>query len=129
VKGQHGGAAAVGPHGGVAARGPHGGHAAGRYHGGHYYARPAWGAASIGAFGRPYAGYPAWRAYGTWGLAAGLATVSSLAFLSSGLLIGTYAAEERTVYVYVVEEDGVQMEYRVDEQGNILSKRPVSEPQ
>jgi hypothetical protein len=62
-------------------------------------------------------------------LAPGLVAASSLAFLSAGLLIGTYAEEQRTVYVYVVEEDGEQMEYQVDEQGNILSKRPVDEPQ
>ncbi len=129
MRGRHGGAAAVGPHGGAAVRGPHGGRAGGYYYGGHRYYRPAWGAATIGAFARPFAAYPGWRYYGTWGQAAGIATFSSLAFLSSGLLIGTYPAEEQTVYVYVVDEDGVQMEYRVDEQGRVLSKRPVSEPQ
>ena len=129
VRGRHGGTAAVGPHGGAAARGLHGYRAGGYYYGGHRYYRPAWGAATIGAFARPFAVYPGWRYYGTWGLAAGIATVSSLAFLSSGVLVGTYPVEERTVYVYVVDEDGVQMEYRVDEQGRVLSKRPVSEPQ
>jgi hypothetical protein len=110
-------------------RGPYGGRAAGRYYGGRYYGRPAWGTAAIGAYARPYAAYPGWRFHGTYGLAPGLLAASSLAFLSTGLLVGTYAAEEQTVYVYVVEEDGVSMEYRVDEQGQVLSKRPVSEPE
>jgi hypothetical protein len=109
-------------------RGPHGGYATGRHYGGHYYHRPVWGTAAVGAFARPYAAYPGWRFYGTYGLAPGLTAISGLAFLSAGLLVGTYSAEQHTVYVYVVEEDGVQIEYRVDEYGNVLSKRPVSEP-
>jgi hypothetical protein len=80
------------------------------------------------SYARPYAARPGWRFYGTYGLAAGLAAASSLAFLSSGLLIGSYPVEENTVYVYIVDEDGVQMEYVVDESGQILSRRPVSEP-
>jgi hypothetical protein len=116
----------VGPRGGVVARG---GWVGNRYHyGGHYYRRPVWGSAGVYGFARPYAAYPGWRFYGTYGLAPGLMAASSLAFLSAGLLVGSYPEEERTVYVYVVDEDGVQMEYRVDEDGQVLSKRPVSEP-
>jgi hypothetical protein len=71
-------------------------------------------------------GYPGWHRYGTYGLAAPLAAFTGLAFLSAGLLIGTYARENRTVYVYVVNDNGVQTEYQVDSDGKVLSKRPVS---
>jgi len=134
VRGPNGGAAAVGRYGGAAVRGPGGTYAAGRsyggrYYGGRYYRRPVWGAATVGAFARPYAAYPGWRYYGTVGLATGIAAVSSLAFLSDGILVGTYPEAATTVYVYVVDEDGVQVEYRVDEQGNVLSRREVSTPE
>jgi hypothetical protein len=48
---------------------------------------------------------------------------TSLAFLSAGLLIGSYAAQSNTVYVYVVNEGGQNIEYRVDSAGNVISKR------
>jgi hypothetical protein len=54
--------------------------------------------------------------------------VSSLAFLSTGLLVGSYVAEQSPVYVYVVDEDGVLVEYTVSESGTVLSKRVVTEP-
>jgi hypothetical protein len=78
------------------------------------------------AYGRGFAGYPGWRPYGTYGLTPGLAAFGSLAFLSAGLLIGSYAYQDNTVYVYVVNEGGQNIEYRVDSYGNILSRRVVS---
>ncbi len=44
----------------------------------------------------------------------------------AGLLIGSYAQQETTVYVYVVNEGGQNVEYRVDSHGNAISKRVVS---
>ena len=133
VRGPYGGAAAraTGPYGGsrAAARGPYGGTAYARnsyaWHGRNYY-RPTWNASRINAYGRGFVGYPGWRAYGTYGLVPGLAAFSGLAFLSAGLLIGSYAQEETTVYVYVVNEGGQNVEYRVDSNGNVISKRVVS---
>jgi hypothetical protein len=58
-------------------------------------------------------------------LAPGLAAFSSLAFLSAGLLIGSYAQQSRTVYIYVVNEGGRNVEYRVDSAGNVISTRVV----
>jgi hypothetical protein len=153
-RGPHGGSAARahGPRGSVSgARGPHGGSAArvngryggsaarvnGRYGGtayarnsyawgGRHYYRPAWNAGYVHSYGRGFVGYPGWRPYGSWGLAPGLAAFSSLAFLSAGLLIGSYAYQGGTVYVYVVNEGGVNVEYRVDSAGNIISRHVVS---
>ena len=80
-------------------------------------------------FGRPYYGYPGWRAYGTYGLAPGLVAFGSLAFLSTGLLVGSYLIEQdRTVYVYVVKEDNIYKEYKVDSTGRVLSERIVPNP-
>jgi hypothetical protein len=59
-------------------------------------------------------------------LTPGLAAVSGLAFLSAGLLIGSYAQQDRTIYVYVVNEGGLNVEYRVDQFGNVISRRVVS---
>jgi len=141
--GPHGGTAghAYGPRGSVSgARGPHGGGAAsvtGRYGGtahvrnsytwgGRHYYRPAWNANQIHGYGRGFYGYPGWRPYSTYGLTPGLAAFSSLAFLSAGLLIGSYAQHDQTIYVYVVNEGGQNVEYRVDSAGNVISRRPVS---
>jgi len=79
----------------------------------------------INLYGRPFVGYPGWRPYGTYGLAPGLVAYTGLAFLSAGLLIGSYAQQSHTVYVYVVNEGGQNVEYRVDGAGNIISKRVV----
>jgi hypothetical protein len=59
-------------------------------------------------------------------LTPGLAAFSSLAFLSAGLLIGSYAQHDQTIYVYVVNEGGQNVEYRVDSAGNVISRRLVS---
>jgi len=94
--------------------------------GGRHYYRPAWNANQMHVYGRGFVGYPGWRPYSTYGLAPGLAAFSSLAFLSAGLLIGSYAQQDNTVYVYVVNEGGQNVEYRVDSAGNIISRRVVS---
>ena len=94
--------------------------------GGRQYYRPAWNANRINVYGRPFVGYPGWRAYGTYGLTPGLAAYTGLAFLSAGLLIGSYAQQSRTVYVYVVNEGGQSVEYRVNSAGNVISKRVVN---
>ena len=90
------------------------------------YYRPAWNANRINVYGRPFVGYPGWRAYGTYGLTPGLAAYTGLAFLSAGLLIGSYAELSKTVYVYVVNEGGQNVEYRVNSAGNVISKRVVN---
>jgi hypothetical protein len=122
-------ARAAGPYGSRAvARGPSGGAAYSRNSyvwGGRQYNRPAWNATRINGYGRPFVGYPGWRAYGTYGLAPGLVAYTGLAFLSAGLLIGSYAEQSNTVYVYVVNEEGQNVEYRVDSAGNVISKRVV----
>lgn len=95
--------------------------------GGIRYARPVWAAPRLYGFQRYYAGYPGWHAYGSYyGLVPGLAAFSSLAFLSAGMLIGSYAQAQQTVYVYVVQEGGQDVEYRVDGAGNVLSRRFLS---
>jgi hypothetical protein len=141
-RGPHGGTAARahGPRGSVGGvRGPQGGgaaHVTGRYGGsahvrnsyswgGRHYYRPGWNANQINVYGRGFRGYPGWRPYSTYGLAPGLAAFSSLAFLSTGLLIGSYAQQSSTVYVYVVNEGGQNVEYRVDSAGNVISRRVV----
>jgi hypothetical protein len=69
-------------------------------------------------------GYPGWRTYGAYyGLAPALVGVGTLGFLSDGLLLGSYDYGAQTVYVYIVEEDGVPVEYTVDSYGNVLSVR------
>ncbi|MBS2029171.1 MAG: hypothetical protein JST54_14805 [Deltaproteobacteria bacterium] len=139
-RGAYGGTSVHGAYGGSAYRGPHGGavgygrsgavYARPSYrYGGRTYARPAWGTATWGAYSRGFYGYPGWRPYGTWGLVAPLAGFAALSFLSAGMLVGSYAAQNNTVYVYVVNEGGQNWEYRVDSNGNIISKRPVSTPQ
>ena len=128
--GPHGGSAAraYGPRGSMSgARGPYGGgasHVRSSYSsGGRHYYRPSWNTHQMYTFGRGFAGYPGWRAYHSYGLAPGLAAFSSLAFLSAGLLIGSYPHYGNTVYVYVVNEGGQNVEYRVDSAANILSAR------
>jgi len=142
VQGPRGGTAAraYGPRGSVSgARGPHGNSAArvnGRYGGtaharnsyawgGRNYYRPGWNANQVNVYRRGFVGYPGWRPYSSYGLAPGLVAYSSLAFLSAGMLIGSYAQHDSTVYVYVVNEEGQNVEYRVDSAGNIISRRVV----
>ena len=61
--------------------------------------------------------------------APGLVAFGSLAFLSTGLLVGSYLIEQdRTVYVYVVKEDNIYKEYKVDSTGRVLSERIVPNP-
>src|SRR5262249_27026400 len=124
-RGPEGRGAYYGPGGTHAYTGRYGGTAVvhnNYYYGGRYYARPGgWNTARVNSWGRYYAGYPGWHSYGLyWGLYPALAGFSTLAFLSAGLLVGSYAYGERTVYVYIVNENGVQKEYRVDSAGNIL---------
>jgi hypothetical protein len=78
-------------------------------------------------FQRGFVGYPGWRTYGTYyGLTPALAAFGGLAFLSAGMLIGSYAQQNKTVYVYVVNEGGQNVEYRVNDNGQVISKRVVS---
>jgi hypothetical protein len=136
ARGPYGNAAARGPYGGTAARGPYGTAARGPYggtayarnsyaYGGRNYYRPGWNASHINVYSRGFYGYPGWHSYGTYGLAPGLVAFSSLAFLSAGLLIGSYSQQQQTVYVYVVQEGGQNVEYRVDSDGKVLSKKVV----
>ena len=76
-----------------------------------------------------YVGRPGWRSYGWhWGPYGVHAGFAWLSFLTAALLIGSYSSTQnnQTVYVYVVEEDGVEKEYHVDEEGNILSEEIIS---
>jgi len=129
-----------GPRGSVSgARGPYGNGAArvnGRYGGsahvrssynwgGRNYYRPGWNANQVNVYRRGFVGYPGWRPYSSYGLAPGLAAFSSLAFLSAGMLIGSYAQHDSTVYVYVVNEGGQNVEYRVNSAGTIVYRRVV----
>jgi hypothetical protein len=41
------------------------------------------------------------------------------------MLIGSYAQHDSTVYVYVVNEEGQNVEYCVDSAGTIISRRVV----
>jgi hypothetical protein len=123
VRSPSGAAAAAGPRG-AAVRGP-GGYTRGYYQGGRYWRAPGWGAAGFRTYGRAFVGYPGWRYAGTVGLAAGLAGFASLAFLASGMLIGTYTAQQETVYVYVVNDGDENVEYQVDSNGDIISQRNV----
>jgi hypothetical protein len=60
-----------------------------------------------------------------YGLIGPLAAFSSLAFLSAGLLVGSYPTGSETVYVYIVEEDGQNVQYQVDSAGNVISRTIV----
>ena len=76
-----------------------------------------------------YVGRPGWRTYGSyWGPYGVHAGFAWLSFLTTALLIGSYSSAQnnQTVYVYVVEEDGVEKEYHVDEDGTILSEQILS---
>jgi len=136
------GTAVQGPHGGTAEheQGPYGSHTAvegpnGRtayshesynWNGAHY-SRPAWNSTQVNVYQHGFVGYPGFQPYSSFGLVAPLAAFSSLAFLSAGMLIGTYAAEQnKTVYVYIVNQGGTQMEYRVNSAGQVVSSKPVS---
>jgi hypothetical protein len=115
-----------GPYGGYAARGPYGGYASNRFYaGGRYWGAPAWGARGFYGYGRAFYGYPGWRYFGTVGLASALTAFAGLSFLSAGILIGTYPYQERTVYVYVVNDGDENKEYQVDSSGQILSEKVV----
>lgn len=102
-------------------RGPYGGYV----YGSHVYHRPYVAPRAWGVYASPFYGYPGWRAWGTYGLAPALAAYPGLAFLSTGLLVGTYPYYDNTVYVYVVQEDGYTKEYAVDSLGRVLSVRIV----
>jgi hypothetical protein len=126
------GTAVRGPYGGAAVygRGPYG--ARGVYSRPAYtwrgvrYARPVWNVGRVDVYRRGFYGYPGYRSYGMYyGLVPGLAAVSGLAFLSAGLLAASYIDSGRTVYVYVVNQGGQNVEYRVDEAGRILSQRVI----
>ncbi|MGK7897320.1 MAG: hypothetical protein AB4372_27800 [Xenococcus sp. (in: cyanobacteria)] len=76
-----------------------------------------------------YVGRPGWRTYGSyWGPYGVHAGFAWLSFLTAALLIGSYSSSQNnqtTVYVYIVEEDGVEKEYHVDEDGEIISVQVV----
>jgi hypothetical protein len=59
------------------------------------------------------------------GLAPALASYGALAFLASGMLIGSYAMQQQTVYVYVVNDGEQNIEYQVDSEGRILSEKTL----
>ena len=132
VEGPHGGTAehGEGPGGSATAvQGPHGETAYAREgydaHGVHY-ARPAYSSTQVDVYRAPYVGYPGFHSYYTYGLVAPLAGFTSLAFLSAGLLSGSYTAQQnKTVYVYMVNEGGTNMQYEVSSTGEILSSKPV----
>ena len=95
---------------------------------GRHYARPVWNAGRVRGWGHRYYNHPGYRVYGSFGLAPALTIYPSLAFLSAGVLAATYYDADdydRTVYVYIVNEGGQDVEYRVDETGQILSATPV----
>jgi hypothetical protein len=71
---------------------------------------------------RPYYQLHRFRRFGTWGLPPTLVAYPYLSFLQDALLVGSYYDEDRIVYIYIIDEDGVQREFRVDEYGNILSE-------
>jgi YD repeat-containing protein len=64
-----------------------------------------------------------------YGLVAPLAAYSSLAFLSAGLLLGSYSQGTNEVYVYVVQEDGQDVQYEVDTAGNVISRTVLGSSQ
>ncbi len=96
--------------------------------GGRNYRRPR--NVNVNARRNVYVGRPGWRTYGSyWGPYGVHAGFAWLTFLTSALLIGSYSSAQNnqtTVYVYIVEEDGVQKEYHVDEDGEILSVEVLS---
>ena len=95
--------------------------------GGRNYRRPR--NVNIDARRNVYVDRPGWRSYGShWGPYGVHAGFAWLTFLTSALLIGSYSSSQnnQTVYVYIVEEDGVEKEYHVDEDGEILSVEVLS---
>jgi hypothetical protein len=125
VRGPYGGGAVrgYGPYGaGGAVRGPYGGVAYGHAR----YGRPYLAGPAFYGYQRRFYGYPGWRSYGlSYGLVGPLVGISSLAFLSAGLLVGSFVDQGQTVYVYVVQEDGRDVEYRVLGDGTVLSRREL----
>jgi hypothetical protein len=92
------------------------------------HAAPDWDARRVHGFNRRFDRFPGFRSFGSFGLAGPLVAYPGLAFLSAGLLASTYVDADdfdRTVYVYIVNEDGQDVEYRVDDAGQILSREPV----
>ncbi len=84
---------------------------------------------NINARRNVYVGRPGWRTYGRfWGPYRVHAGLAWLSFLTAALLIGSYSSSQnnKTVYVYIVEEEGVEKEYHVDEDGKILSEQVLS---
>ena len=91
-----------------------------------YYRRLPPGRFDVGGYRQGFLGMPGWRSYGTfYGLPPALMGIPVLDFLQNGLLVGSYVGDIGTVYVYVVEVNGIPMEYRVDAFGNVLSVRPI----
>jgi hypothetical protein len=131
VQGPHGGQAThgQGPAGsGTAVEGPHGGTATARQSydwNGVHYARPTYSSTQVNVYRAPYVGYPGFHSYYSYGLVEPLVPFAGLAFLSAGMLIGSYAAQQKTVYVYIVNEGGTNMQYEVSSTGEILSSKPV----
>ena len=84
---------------------------------------------NINARRNVYVGRPGWRTYGSfWGPYGVHAGFAWLSFLTTALLIGSYSSAQNnqtTVYVYIVEEDGLQKEYHVDEDGETISVEVV----
>ncbi len=89
---------------------------------GRHFNRPR---VDIDVYARPYAHMHRFHRYGTYGLPPALSANPDLAFLSEGLLVGSYFDDGRTIYVYVIDEDGAHRELRVDQSGNIISDRVV----
>jgi hypothetical protein len=105
-------------------RGP-GGYGRGYYAGGRYWRAPAWGAGRYYGYGRAYMGYPGWRYFGTVGLAPALTSFAALSFLSAGVLVGSYAYQGQTAYVYVVNDGDENKEYVVGSDGGVISEQTL----
>jgi hypothetical protein len=90
------------------------------------FARPTWSASQANAYAARFARFPGWRTFGfVFGLTSDLAAFNNLRFLSAGLLIGSYTQNQRTVFVYVVNQSGQNVEYRVDNTGNVIGQQLV----
>ena len=88
--------------------------------------RPTWDTSQVNAYAARFSAFPDWRTYGIFfGLTPDLSAFGNLGFLSSGLLIGSYSQNQRTVYVYVINQSGQNVEYRVDNTGNLISQQAV----
>jgi hypothetical protein len=115
----------VGPHGTTTfATGPRGQVLVARNSftgGGRTFVRPAFDAHRMAAVQHSFVGVAGFTPFFSFGLVAPLWSYPSLSFLSTGILIGSYPYEDETVYVYVVNEDGQDVQYLVDSNGNVLS--------